>query len=213
MTPGPILSSGASVRRSAMPKVVRGYKEQARERIVDAAVSVFRRGGLPGGTMEEIAREIGVSKGALYLYFPTKTKLLVAVQARFRAQYYPIFERNLARGDPAQGIVDSIEGVLDDFDPAVWHQLMAQSRADPEVRQALREDAREDARTIRRILRSLEAEGRIGPLRDPEAVTSALLLLLQGTFVSVSLGGDPAESKRRLVRALRVVLDIRPPRK
>jgi AcrR family transcriptional regulator len=190
-----------------MPKVVPEYKEQARARIVDAAALVFRRKGLPAGTMDEIAREIGVSKGALYLYFPTKARLLEAVQARFRDQYLAVLEQRLAHGDVAKGIVDSIEGIFSgEIDPGVFHQLVMTAAADSEVRDALRADARGDRRAFRRLLAHLEADGRIPPMAHPEATADTLLLLLHGAFNSVSLHADPREGRRQLLRALRLVL-------
>lgn len=196
-----------------MPKVVPEYKDQARKRIVDAATRVFRRKGLPAGTMEEIAREIGVSKGALYLYFPTKARLLEAVQTRFRAQYLELLERRLTEGDVAEGIVASLDGLLTrEFDPGIFHQLVMEAGRDPEIREALREDARGDRAELRRLLKGLEATGRIPPMRDPEGAADAVLLLLQGTMTAVSLLADPRETRERLLRALRVILGRPMPR-
>ncbi|HXY47215.1 MAG TPA: TetR/AcrR family transcriptional regulator [Thermoplasmata archaeon] len=190
-----------------MPKVVPEYKEQARARIVEAAAAVFKREGLPAGTMDEIAREIGVSKGALYLYFPTKARLLEAVQAKYRAQYIGTLERRLEHGDVAEGIVDSIDGILSgEFDPSVFHQLVMSAGTEPEVREAMRADARGDRIELRKLLKHLEAEGRIPRMKDPEATVDAVILLLQGTFMGAALRGDPKESREQLVRALRLVL-------
>jgi len=194
-----------------MPRVIPGYKDQARARIVEAAAVVFRRKGLPAGTMDEIAREIGVSKGALYLYFPTRTRLLEAVQAKYRAQYIGVLESRLAHGDVAEGIVGSIEGILSgEFDPAVFHQLIMNAGSDPEVREAMRADARGDRNELRRLLRRLEGDGRIPPMRDPDTTVEALLLLLYGTFMAAALQGDPGESRKQLVRAIRLVLGTSP---
>lgn len=193
--------------REQMPRVVPGYKEQARGRIVDAAAAVFRRKGLVGGTMEEIAREIGVSKGALYLYFPTKSRLLEAVQARLRSQYLELLERCLREGDVADGFADSLERILPgDFDPSVWHQLIVEATADPEVRAVLRRDAQEDRKNVGAILRRLAHEGRIPPMRDPEATVGAVLLLMQGTYGAIALRAEPGEIRNQLVPALRLVL-------
>lgn len=192
-----------------MPKVVPEYKEQARKRIVDAAAAVFKRKGLPAGTMDEIAREIGVSKGALYLYFPTKTRLLEAVQARFRSQYLEVLDHRLAHGDVVDGIVSSIEGIFSgEFDPAVFHQLATSSGTDPEVREAMRSDARGDHAEVRKLLKRLEADRRIPRMRNPEATADAVLLLLQGTFAAAALRGDPSESREQLARAIRLVLGL-----
>jgi AcrR family transcriptional regulator len=190
-----------------MPRVVPEYKERARARIVDAAAAVFRRQGLPGGTMDDIAREIGVSKGALYLYFPTKTRLLEAVQAKFRAQYTAVLEDHLTAGDVAEGIVGALEGLLSgEFDPSVYHRLVIDAKTDPAVREALRADAREDRRNLLRILRRLEREGRIARMADPVATTDAVLLLVQGAFSAITLLADRAGSREQLLRSLRLVL-------
>jgi AcrR family transcriptional regulator len=53
--------------------------EFRRTEIVDAARTVFARRGFALGIMDEIAREAGVAKGTLYLYFPSKTEIYKAV--------------------------------------------------------------------------------------------------------------------------------------
>lgn len=47
--------------------------------IVEAALAVFAEKGFAAAKLDEIARRAGVSKGALYLYFPTKEALFRAV--------------------------------------------------------------------------------------------------------------------------------------
>ena len=48
-----------------MPKVVPEYKQEARSRILDAANKVFAEKGYHEATMEDIAKQLGVSKGAI----------------------------------------------------------------------------------------------------------------------------------------------------
>src|SRR6266566_4115284 len=62
-----------------MPKVVPEYKEEARSRILDAANRVFAERGYHEATMEDIAKRLGVSKGAIYLYFSSKEDLFEAM--------------------------------------------------------------------------------------------------------------------------------------
>src|SRR5260370_35762909 len=58
-----------------MPRVVPEYKEEARTRILTAATEVFGEKGCRQATMDDVAKKLGVSKGALYLYFPSKEEL------------------------------------------------------------------------------------------------------------------------------------------
>jgi AcrR family transcriptional regulator len=62
-----------------MPKVVPEYKEEARKRILATATDLFLEKGYKQTKMTEIARELGVSKGALYQYYKSKDELLLQV--------------------------------------------------------------------------------------------------------------------------------------
>ncbi len=194
-----------------MPKVVREYKDQARHRIIEAAVQVLHRKGLAGITMDEIAREIGVSKGALYLYFPSKAQLLEAILSRFRDEMMAKLERSVEEGDVAEGIAGTIDKIFSgEFNPVVWHQVIADSADDPEIREALREDAKRDSKLLQEFLHRMELRGRIPPQGDLEAVADVIYLALGGTIVQVSTRGDVAESRKRLVRVLRWILGVSP---
>lgn len=64
--------------------------DDRRQRILEAALGVFMRYGYRRTTMDDIAREVGKSRPALYLSFPSKEALLVGVvemgfEATFRA--------------------------------------------------------------------------------------------------------------------------------
>ena len=60
-----------------MPKVLPEYKEEAKKRIIEASVKVMSEKGYSQTTMEDIAAYLGVSKGALYLYFKSKDDIIV----------------------------------------------------------------------------------------------------------------------------------------
>ena len=59
-----------------MSRVVPDYKEIARSNILQASIKVFSEKGFHGATMNEIANEVGVSKGTLYTYFKSKEDIL-----------------------------------------------------------------------------------------------------------------------------------------
>jgi TetR/AcrR family transcriptional regulator, repressor for uid operon len=190
-----------------MPKVVAEYRTHAQERIVDAAQAVIRRKGFRTTTVEDIAKEIGVSKGAIYLYFRTKGELLSAIQERSREQVMAKWNRLLDGGDVAEGIADSLEEVFrGEVDPGVWHELLAESASNPEVREALRVDSRDDLRTMREFLKRLEERGRIRPVRDRNTVAEIVLALLQASVLDLLLHGRAASARRTLVRSLRYLL-------
>lgn len=53
--------------------------EERQKQILEAAVSQFAKHGLHATRMEDIARESGLSKGALYLYYQSKDAIISAL--------------------------------------------------------------------------------------------------------------------------------------
>jgi len=62
-------------RANARPK----GQEQTRERILTAAAECFASHGYAATSIRDIARDVGVTVGAIYAHFPSKGRLLVAV--------------------------------------------------------------------------------------------------------------------------------------
>lgn len=69
--------------KSARPAAEQDKADQLanakRHQILDGARRVFRANGYDGASMETIAREAGVSKGTLYVYFDSKEALFKAL--------------------------------------------------------------------------------------------------------------------------------------
>lgn len=77
--------------------MARKTKEQAqatREQLLDAAEAVFHRKGVAKTTLDEVAREAGMTRGAVYWHFANKSELFVAVCDRVAL--------------PMQGMLDEI---------------------------------------------------------------------------------------------------------
>jgi AcrR family transcriptional regulator len=191
-----------------MPKVVPEYRAQAKARIVEAAHTVFHRKGFGRTSLADIAREVGVSKGALYVYFPNKTALLQAVQTSSREEIRARLALLLDAGDVAEGLASLGDLAIDrTADPGVFHDLVIEAARNPALRRALVEDEREDSKVIQAFLRELSARGRIPKVKDVETTASILIAIFAGTiFGTIRLGHDPKDAHRFLVRAFRQVL-------
>src|SRR5262245_61671615 len=57
----------------------RRLKEARPQQLLDAALELFVEKGFAATRAEEVAQRAGVSKGTLYLYYPSKEELLKAV--------------------------------------------------------------------------------------------------------------------------------------
>ncbi len=62
-----------------MPKVLPQYTEDAKRRIILAAMEVMAEGGYEKLTIDDVAKKIGVTKGAVYWYFRSKSALIQEV--------------------------------------------------------------------------------------------------------------------------------------
>ncbi|GKT13159.1 TetR family transcriptional regulator [Acidovorax sp. SUPP2522] len=67
-----------------MAKHTKTEAELTRARIVSAALQAFARHGVQGAGLGEVARQAGVSRGAIYWHFADKTALLQELLGRLR---------------------------------------------------------------------------------------------------------------------------------
>ncbi|MGZ4904431.1 MAG: TetR/AcrR family transcriptional regulator, partial [Halobacteriota archaeon] len=82
-----------------MPRVVPEYKQEARNRIVRVAQDAFAEKGYDQTTMEDIGNHLGVSKGALYLYFKSKEELFETICETRQRTLRQILRASLKEGD------------------------------------------------------------------------------------------------------------------
>src|ERR1700754_657577 len=73
----------------AMPKISQDAYNARRARIVQAAVKSFAQHGIHV-SVDEICAEAGVSKGALYGYFPSKDAIIQAIASDYAADFRAI---------------------------------------------------------------------------------------------------------------------------
>lgn len=64
----------------------KGKKNQKRKKILDKAWELFRKNGYEETKVEDITRELGVSKGSFYTYFKTKDEVLYEILERIKKE-------------------------------------------------------------------------------------------------------------------------------
>jgi AcrR family transcriptional regulator len=108
-------------------------RERSREEILEAARRVLLRNGVAATTLDAVAREVGVSKTALYYYYPAKDALLFelvfgALQSQALAVHDAV-EKASDGADALRAIVRESVHVfasrLDDFRLAYLHGQVA----------------------------------------------------------------------------------------
>ncbi|MCO5382576.1 MAG: TetR/AcrR family transcriptional regulator [Methanosarcina barkeri] len=73
-------------------------KEQRKNVILDAAEKLFFSKGFDSVSMEEIAKEVELGKGTLYLYFKSKDSLFFAIISRKWIEFGKILTEKMSQG-------------------------------------------------------------------------------------------------------------------
>ncbi len=90
--------------------------EETRDRILDAALRLFRERGFEQTTMRDVATEAGVATGAAYYYYRSKEDLVMAFYLRTDEEARAIFEKAIASSkDLKKRIRAMIEGKFVQF--------------------------------------------------------------------------------------------------
>jgi len=75
----PVVKNEYSVYDDEMPKVTDAHRTERRRQITEGARRAFGEHGYAGATVEVLEAEIGLSRGAIFSYFPSKLDLFVAL--------------------------------------------------------------------------------------------------------------------------------------
>ena len=98
----------------------RQRRKQARpHELLEAALSLFVERGFAATRIDEVAQRAGVSKGTLYLYYPSKEELLKAVIAHY------LSDRITATAQQVQQYHGTMAQLLREVLVAWWQQVYA----------------------------------------------------------------------------------------
>ena len=138
-----------------MPKVTDAHREERRRQIADGARRAFGEHGYAGATVEVLEREIGLSRGAIFSYFPSKLDLFVALAQEDQRRIIDLW---LERG--WEGVVRHI--VEDDPEwIGVYLDASRMLRTDPELRDRWRTLNPEGQAALEAHYRRLQESGEI----------------------------------------------------
>src|SRR5262245_19969108 len=105
--------------------------ERRRVEILDAAARLFAARGYADADTQVLADELGVGKGTIYRYFPSKRELFLAVADRAMRRLREAVDAAIADvAEPLQRVAKAIRTYLDFFaDHPEYVELLIQERA------------------------------------------------------------------------------------
>jgi TetR/AcrR family transcriptional regulator, mexJK operon transcriptional repressor len=106
--------------------------------VLEGARAIFMRDGFEGASVDEIAREAGVSKATLYSYFPDKRLLFMEVaKLECARQAETACDSRRLVGSPAEVLYETASRMtrffISDFGQQVFRMCVAESHRFPEL--------------------------------------------------------------------------------
>ena len=199
-----------------MPRVVAEYKEEARTRILTAANQVFGEKGYRQATMDDVAKKLGVSKGALYLYFASKEELFDAIcrsePQAFKEILYASFTENKQPLDSAGDFFDSMLKRYGS-DSGLSFEIFSEASRNPGLKKILKKTQDDYAKTLQKYLEEGSKRGFIDKELDLEPLTYALIGLWNGIETLIVAGLSIPDARRAWLEAFKAIFLRTPPHK
>lgn len=192
-----------------MPRVVPGYKEEAKRRIVSVALDVFAEKGYDQTTMEDIGDRLGVSKGALYLYFKSKEELFRAITEQAQDQLREVLTDSFKERDLLKGARTFLESALSpQYRPNLYltFEFLSEASRNDELRAILKDDHDNDLAAVRAFLQDQRAQGIIRSDIDIHSLSIGVIGLYYGLRASLIIGDDESEVKRAWVDTIKAMI-------
>jgi AcrR family transcriptional regulator len=191
-----------------MPKMILEYKKAVISKIMQTALEIFSKNGYRGTTMDDIAKELGVSKGALYSYFKSKDDILKEI---FQSNHQ-ILRETLCKSVEGQDYLQTMEKayklMTEKYHEFVHtsFELFALASHDKNIRNIIREDHEKDVEVISELLQNLKEKGKIRTDVDPRIMARLVDALFTGIWLNLIMGYDNAEVHETWIKSIPVIL-------
>lgn len=204
-----------------MPRVSAQHEQEVRDRIVRAALGVFAERGFHRATMQDIVRSSGLSVGAIYTYFRSKSDLILAGCDLITDQELAQLGERLAR---VTGYRERIAAAIgywfdnlaveqtDRGSGFLLLQAWAEVETDPAIRAMLLHRRHETVTAIVLLLQEGVMRGELPAWLDIPSVAEALSALLDGMLIQAAeegAGYRRADHERRILSLLETILAAR----
>lgn len=178
-----------------MPKISEERRQQQRQRIIDAAVSVLLRRGFAGTSMVEIISASGMSAGAIYGYFPGKEDLFQAAARQVLGQRMRVLEGIDGRKVPPPS--EALMGFFRELQEGnagskMIVQMWGQSVSDEGMRKIARQVFTEGHAAVEKYLVAWYRQEGVAEAESlGRGAAGAVLALAQGAVLQSALLGKP----------------------
>ena len=183
---------GQILPKKGTPSSLSGEANDRREEILEAATLLFAEEGFTDSLTQQLADRLGVGKGTLYRYFPSKSDLFLATVDRLMKKLTTQADTNLEGvDDPLERITIAVHTYHDFFENhPEFAELLVQERAQFKDRAQPTYFAHRETRVERwrELYRSLIKEGRVRDI-PVNRITDVISAAVYGAMFLHHFGG------------------------
>jgi len=172
-----------------MPKVAPKYKEIAKENIIQAAIKIFSQKGYHAATMDEIAKEIGVSKTALYTYFKSKEDILKAIKISSNNNIKE-FKKSLEGRECEEVLEELYSLMLESQDLHLSFETAALSARNEDIKKLNKESYEAKLDALKTFIRDQQNKGKIRDDLDASVLAQMLTAFNNDVATQLLIGID-----------------------
>ena len=171
-----------------MARVTDAHIDARKNQIILAAWNCFARAGYYQTKMQDIAREAGISTGAIYRYYSSKEALLKAISERSLERDLDLLERARASVDEPIEALELLSLAMRSLfaEPGfetgarVNVELRPELLRNEELKRGLRKNLRVNLGAVSLLISEAKRKGQIKPNVDPEALAMLALCFNEG---------------------------------
>lgn len=189
-----------------MPKVVPEYKEKAKERIIEAAQTVFSAKGYHDTRMEDIAEKVGVSKRTLYIYFENKEELFKAMCAEAPKAVSEMLQSCLKGNDFGQSCAEFFNLTADQPPSGLEFEVIAAASRSPALRKIERDLSEAEIGVISKFLLDLKRNGNLSKSFDAPRMARVMLAIHRGLMADLVLGAKRSDVMQAWLEAMNLIM-------
>jgi AcrR family transcriptional regulator len=198
-----------------MPRVSEEHLAARRRQILDAARRCFVTNGFHATSMQQVISEAGLSVGAVYRYFPSKSDLIAGVAEQL-AEGITAQLRSIAA--PERSLVDVMDGAVGIVDAnanrdgalPIAVQVWSEAQRDPALRALVQRVYGQIAEVYVGVAERAVARGELPAGADPAAVGPVLASMMTGYGLLKLLTSTGTVDVERYRAGVRAILDSPP---
>ncbi|MEM8534673.1 MAG: TetR/AcrR family transcriptional regulator [Chloroflexota bacterium] len=162
--------------------------------ILRAAAECFARKGFHQTTMDDIAREAGISAGLIYRHFAGKEDLIIALVKAYEDDQRARLDRARQQTDFTKAIEVFFAIESDDNDSQIeailFVEVSAEALRNPRIADVVQRDDAQTVRDLAQLIVQAQHKGQADPSLAPIETAELLIALDQGSIMRFSLASE-----------------------